>query len=37
VSPSFGSLYQTPDVAQNNVALGSGGPRLIQFVLKFMF
>ena len=34
-SPSFGSLYQTPDVAQNNVGLGSGGPRLIQFGLKF--
>ncbi len=36
-SPSFGSLYQTPDVAQNNVGLGSGGPRLIQFGLKFLF
>jgi Carboxypeptidase regulatory-like domain len=36
-SPSFGSLYQTPDVAQNNVGLGSGGPRLIQFALKFTF
>jgi outer membrane receptor protein involved in Fe transport len=36
-SPSFGSLYQTPDVAQNNVGLGSGGPRLIQFGLKLLF
>ena len=36
-SPSFGALYQTPDVAQNNVGLGSGGPRLIQFALKFIF
>ncbi|MFZ0637108.1 MAG: TonB-dependent receptor [Candidatus Acidiferrales bacterium] len=36
-SPSFGALYQTPDVAQNNVGLGSGGPRLIQFGLKFIF
>ncbi|HZU21676.1 MAG TPA: hypothetical protein VE998_02520, partial [Terriglobales bacterium] len=30
-APNFGALYQTPDVAQNNVGLGSGGPRLIQF------
>ncbi len=36
-SPSYGSLYQTPDVAQNNVGLGSGGPRLIQFALKLIF
>jgi outer membrane receptor protein involved in Fe transport len=36
-SPSFGALYQTPDVAQYNVGLGSGGPRLIQFGLKFLF
>jgi hypothetical protein len=36
-SPSFGALFQTPDVAQNNVGLGSGGPRLIQFALKFIF
>jgi hypothetical protein len=36
-SPSFGALFQTPDVAQNNVGLGSGGPRLIQFGLKFLF
>jgi hypothetical protein len=36
-SPSFGALYQTPDVAQNNVGLGSGGPRLVQFGLKLSF
>ena len=34
---NFGALYETPDVAQNNVGLGSGGPRLIQFGLKFTF
>jgi len=36
-SPAFGSLFQTPDVAQNNVGLGSGGPRVIQFGLKLSF
>lgn len=36
-APNFGALYQTPDVAQNNVGLGSGGPRLIQFAVKFIF
>jgi hypothetical protein len=36
-SPSFGSLFQTADVAQNNVGLGSGGPRLVQFALKLIF
>jgi hypothetical protein len=36
-SPSFGALFQTPDVAQNNVGLGSGGPRLIQFAAKVIF
>jgi Carboxypeptidase regulatory-like domain/TonB-dependent Receptor Plug Domain len=36
-SPGFGALFQTADVAQNNVGLGSGGPRLIQFALKVMF
>lgn len=34
---NFGALFQTPDVAQNNVGLGSGGPRLIQFGLKLTF
>lgn len=36
-APNFGAIFQTPDVAQNNVGLGSGGPRLIQFALKFSF
>lgn len=36
-SPNFGAIFQTPDVAQNNVGLGSGGPRLIQFGVKFTF
>lgn len=36
-APNFGAISQTPDVAQNNVGLGSGGPRLIQFGLKFTF
>ncbi len=34
---NFGTLFQTPDAAQNNVGLGSGGPRLIQFALKLSF
>ena len=36
-APNFGSLFTTPDAAQNNVGLGSGGPRLIQFALKLSF
>jgi len=36
-APNFGALFQTPDTAQNNVGLGSGGPRLIQFALKVSF
>ncbi len=36
-APNFGALYQTIDVAQNTVGLGSGGPRLIQFGLKLLF
>jgi len=36
-APNFGELFQTPDAAQNNVGLGSGGPRLIQFGLKLSF
>lgn len=34
---NFGALFQTADVAQNAVGLGSGGPRLIQFGLKLIF
>ncbi len=37
LAPNFGALFQTPDVAQGNVGLGSGGPRLIQFGLKYIF
>jgi hypothetical protein len=36
-APNFGSLFTTPDAAQNNVGLGSGGPRLIQLALKLSF
>jgi hypothetical protein len=36
-APNFGTLFQTPDAAQNNVGLGSGGPRLIQFALELSF
>jgi len=36
-APNFGALFTTPDAAQDNVGLGSGGPRLIQFALKLSF
>ena len=36
-APNFGALFTTPDAAQNDVGLGSGGPRLIQFALKLNF
>jgi hypothetical protein len=36
-APNFGTLFTTPDAAQNNVGLGSGGPRLIQLAVKFSF
>lgn len=36
-APNFGALFTTPDAAQNNVGLGSGGPRLIQLALKISF
>jgi hypothetical protein len=36
-APNFGALFTTPDAAQNNVGLGSGGPRLIQFAVKISF
>jgi len=36
-APNFGALFTTPDAAQNDVGLGSGGPRLIQFALKLSF
>ena len=36
-APNFGALFTTPDAAQDNVGLGSGGPRLVQFALKLSF
>ena len=36
-APNFGAFFTTPDAAQNNVGLGSGGPRLVQFALKLSF
>lgn len=32
-----GQITQTPDVAQGNPGLGGGGPRVIQFGLRFQF
>ena len=32
-----GSITQTPDVAQGNPGLGSGGPRVMQFGLRLQF
>jgi outer membrane receptor protein involved in Fe transport len=32
-----GQITQTPDVAQGNPGLGGGGPRVIQFGLRFSF
>lgn len=36
-SRSFGTFAQTPDTAAGNPKLGEGGPREIQFGLKFIF
>jgi len=36
-SPSFGTITQTPDVAQGNPGLGGGGPRVMQFGLRLQF
>jgi hypothetical protein len=36
-APNFGALFTTPDAAQNDVGLGSGGPRLIQLAVKINF
>lgn len=32
-----GAITQTPDVAQGNPGLGGGGPRVLQFGLRFQF
>ncbi len=32
-----GVITQTPDVAQGNPGLGGGGPRVLQFALRFVF
>jgi outer membrane receptor protein involved in Fe transport len=32
-----GTITQTPDVAQGNPGLGGGGPRVLQFGLRFQF
>jgi hypothetical protein len=36
-SAPAGQITQTPDVAQGNPGLGGGGPRVIQFGLRFSF
>jgi hypothetical protein len=36
-SGTFGQITQTPDVAQGNPGLGGGGPRVLQFGLRFQF
>jgi hypothetical protein len=37
-SPStFGAASATPDVGQNSPIVGTGGPRKIQFGMKFVF
>jgi hypothetical protein len=36
-STSFGAISETPDVTAGNPRLGEGGPRVIQFGLKFIF
>ena len=36
-SPDFGSLTETPDVAAGNPVIAQGGPRNMNFTLKFKF
>lgn len=36
-SRAFGAISETPDVTAGNPRLGEGGPRVIQFGLKFIF
>ncbi len=36
-SDQFGTLSQTPDVASGNPVIAQGGPRNMNFALKFIF
>src|SRR5262249_38667212 len=36
-SSIFGAISETPDVSAGNPRLGEGGPRVVQFGLKFLF
>ena len=36
-STTFGAVSETPDVTAGNPRLGEGGPRVVQFGLKFLF
>jgi hypothetical protein len=36
-STTFGAISETPDVTAGNPRLGEGGPRVVQFGLKFLF
>jgi hypothetical protein len=36
-SSSFGTLTQTPDVSAGNPVIAQGGPRNMNFSLKFIF
>jgi hypothetical protein len=36
-SASFGKIGSTPDVDRGNPILGSGGPRAMQWAVKFLF
>jgi hypothetical protein len=36
-SSTFGAISDTPDVTAGNPRLGEGGPRVVQFGLKFLF
>ncbi len=36
-STSFGKIGSTPDVDRGNPVLGTGGPRVMQWALKFLF
>jgi len=36
-SSSFGTITRTPDVAAGNPVIAQGGPRAMNFALKFIF